>query len=183
MIGEVVQTMWRAVLVAAATSVAVAILGIGSGLVSRPAAAQDAIPIPTDLQLRVGDTATLDGGALQVSLVKVEEDSRCPANVMCVWAGRAVVRLHATVDGTDRGEVTASLYPGRPRQQPSDLDAVVDRYVLSLTGLQPYPMAGQDQPADQEVATIRVRLGTDTASAPASVPGSDAEDSPAPKAP
>jgi hypothetical protein len=175
--------MRQAVLAVAATGLAVTMLLAGSGLAARPAEAQDAIPIPADLQLHVGDEATLDDGALTVALVQVEEDSRCPANVTCVWAGRAVVRLHATVDGTDRGEVTASLYPGRRRQQPSDLDAVVDRYVFSLTDLQPYPRTDQDQPPDQKVATLRVRLGTDTASAPPALPGGDVEESPAPKAP
>jgi hypothetical protein len=115
-------------------------------------------PVPADVELHVGDSASLDGGALQVALVQVEEDSRCPRNVMCIWQGRAVVRLRATVDGVDRAEVTASLDPGP--QQPTDLDVAVGRYVLSLTDLQPYPEAGQPQPLDQRVATIHVQLGT-----------------------
>jgi len=114
----------------------------------------DVLPIPADVQLHLGETATLDGGELQVSLVQVEEDSRCPMNVMCVWMGRGLVRLRATVDGVDKGEVTASTNSG------PDPDAVVDRYVLSLTDLQPYPQAGQPQPLDQRVATIHVKTGT-----------------------
>jgi hypothetical protein len=96
-----------------------------------------------------------------VTLVQVEEDSRCPKDVLCVWMGRALVRLQATVDGQDKGQVTATLMPGSQKPQPSDLDAVVERYVLSLADLQPYPAASQPQPLDQRVATIRV-----TAAAP-----------------
>jgi len=120
----------------------------------------DAVPVPADIHLHVGDAATLDGGALQVALVQVEEDSRCPMNVMCIWMGRGLVRLRASVDGVDKGEVTASLYPVPQDQRPSDLDAVVDRYVFSLTDLQPYPLAGEAQPLDQRVATIHIKAGT-----------------------
>lgn len=116
--------------------------------------------VPGDVQLRVGETATLDGGALQVSMVQVSEDSRCPMNVMCVWMGRAVVGLHVVVDGVDRGDVHVTLYPGRQPQNMADADATVDRYVISLADLQPYPVAGQPRPLDQRVATIRVAPAT-----------------------
>jgi hypothetical protein len=114
---------------------------------------------PADVELRVGETATLDGGALLVTLAEVTEDSRCPRNVMCVWSGRAVVTLHVVVDGTDHGDVPATMYP-TPRNQPSpQLDATVDRYVLSLTGLQPYPDTSQTQPVER-VATVHVAPAT-----------------------
>jgi hypothetical protein len=122
---------------------------------SSPSAA-DGAALPADVQLRVGETSSLDGGALQVTVAQVIEDSRCPMDVMCVWMGRARVALHVVVDGADRGDVTVTLYPS-PRNQPApELDAMVDRYVLSLTDLQPYPRAGQPQPLDQRIATIHV---------------------------
>ena len=52
-------------------------------------------------------------------------------------------------------EVTATLYPGRQDQRSPDRDAVVDRYVLALIDLQPYPDRSHAAPA-QVVATIRV---------------------------
>jgi hypothetical protein len=116
------------------------------------------LALPAEVQLRVGETAALDGGALQVELVQVAEDSRCPMDALCVWLGRAVVVLHVIVDGVDRGEVTVTLYPGTRPQSSSDLDATVDRYVLSLVDLQPYPRASQPQPLDQRVVTIHVML-------------------------
>ncbi len=112
--------------------------------------------LPGDAQLRVGETATFEGGALQVSMVQVSEDSRCPMDVMCVWMGRAVVGLHVVLDGVDRGDVDVTLYPGRQPQGSPGSDATVDRFVISLADLQPYPQASQPQPLDQRVATIRV---------------------------
>jgi hypothetical protein len=120
----------------------------------------NAQPQSGDVQLQVGKTATLEGGALQVSMVQVSEDSRCPKDVMCVWMGRAVVRLHVVLDGVDRGDVDVTLYPGRRPQSAPDADATVDRYVISLVDLQPYPVAGNPQPLDQRVATIRVTAAT-----------------------
>jgi hypothetical protein len=48
--------------------------------------------------------------------------------------------------------------PGRPPTQ--EIDATVERYVFSLTDLQPYPQASQPQPLDQRVATLHVRNWT-----------------------
>jgi hypothetical protein len=118
----------------------------------------DAGPVPADVKLHVGETAALDGGALTVTVEQVAEDSRCPRDVTCVWAGRALVELHVTVDGADKGLVTATLMPGRPSSQ--ELDATVERYVFSLTDLQPYPQASQPEPLDQRVATLHVRNST-----------------------
>ena len=44
----------------------------------------------------IGETADL-GGDLTVKPLEVLEDSRCPANVQCVWAGR--LRLRAEISG------------------------------------------------------------------------------------
>ena len=79
---------------------------------------------------------------------------------MCVWMGRAVVGLHVVLDGVDRGDVDVTLYPGPQTRGSPDLDATVDRYVISLADLQPYPVAGNPQPLDQRVATIRVTTAT-----------------------
>ena len=117
-------------------------------------------PVPADVQLHVGDTATLDNGGVKGSLVQVEEDSRCPANVTCVSAGRGLVDLRVTVDGDDKGLVTASLVPGPLGQRLPDLDAIVERYIFSLIDLQPYLQRGQSLALDQELATIHVAMHT-----------------------
>ena len=116
--------------------------------------------VPGDAQLHVGETASLENGALQVTMVQVVEDSRCPMDAMCVWMGRAMVGLHVVLDGVDRGDVNVTLYPGSQTQPSPDLDATVDRYVISLADLQPYPAASRPQPLDQRVATIRVAPAT-----------------------
>jgi hypothetical protein len=51
----------------------------------------------------IGGTADL-GGGLRVRPVAVIEDSRCPQNARCVWAGR--LRLRVAVEAAGEREIT-----------------------------------------------------------------------------
>ena len=51
----------------------------------------------------LNQTADLSGG-LRVRPLEVLEDSRCPQNARCVWAGR--LRLRVNVDGVGDREIT-----------------------------------------------------------------------------
>jgi hypothetical protein len=48
----------------------------------------------------IGETATV--GGVQVRPLRIVEDSRCPVNVVCVWAGR--LRVEADVDARGGSE-------------------------------------------------------------------------------
>jgi hypothetical protein len=50
----------------------------------------------------LGEVANLDG--ITVRPLEVVEDSRCPALVRCIWAGR--VRIRADISGTGTRELT-----------------------------------------------------------------------------
>ncbi|MGD9968251.1 MAG: hypothetical protein AB7T59_17155 [Hyphomonadaceae bacterium] len=52
----------------------------------------------------INETADL-GGGLRVRPLEVLEDSRCPRNARCVWAGR--LRLRVNVEGAGEREVIA----------------------------------------------------------------------------
>jgi hypothetical protein len=52
----------------------------------------------------IGQTADL-GQGLRVRPLEVLEDSRCPQNARCIWAGR--LRLRVAVEGAGEHEVTA----------------------------------------------------------------------------
>ncbi|MGQ9477281.1 MAG: hypothetical protein ACUVRH_02170 [Candidatus Bipolaricaulia bacterium] len=55
--------------------------------------------------LGIGQTAQVEG--LQVTFTKVLEDSRCPVDVVCVWAGNAKVELELAL--SDHGRSTIEL--------------------------------------------------------------------------
>ncbi|TIX50210.1 hypothetical protein [Alteraurantiacibacter aquimixticola] len=65
--------------------------------------------------------------------MKVTEDSRCPINARCVWAGRIVVETR--VDGAGWRE-TVPVTLGEPES--------VRGYVLNLVSAEPGQMAGAD---------------------------------------
>ncbi|MSP79270.1 MAG: hypothetical protein EXR67_06960 [Dehalococcoidia bacterium] len=46
-----------------------------------------------------GDTADIGGGDLKVTFLDVAEDSRCPLDVTCITAGRAIARITLDVNG------------------------------------------------------------------------------------
>ena len=79
----------------------------------------------------LGEVAYANG--LKVQPVAVVEDSRCPTNVMCVWAGRLVVR--AEVAGGSWKQ-TRDLELGKPQQ-------IADG-ALTLTAAEPSKVAGAE---------------------------------------
>jgi hypothetical protein len=57
---------------------------------------------PGVVAARIGQTADL-GNGLRVRPLEVVEDSRCPQNARCVWAGR--LRVRVAVEGVGEREV------------------------------------------------------------------------------
>lgn len=78
----------------------------------------------------LGQVATVQG--LRIRPLRVVEDSRCPINARCVWAGRMI--LHAEVSGGDRA--TYDLTLGEP------VDHAGGR--LALVAAEPGRMAGEE---------------------------------------
>lgn len=100
----------------------------------------------TFLELPVGRSA--NNGELEVSLDGVTEDSRCPSDVQCVWAGNAGVRLTLkTSDETDVAIVNSTTTPHM---------AAFQGFVLGFRDLQPYPTSTEPIDSNRYVATIWV---------------------------
>ncbi|MCK9493867.1 MAG: hypothetical protein M0R75_00035 [Dehalococcoidia bacterium] len=94
--------------------------------------------------LGVGDTLDLPDGTT-VEFVALLEDSRCPADAMCIWQGQA--RLQFEHDG----EPFVITFQG-----PDDASVVLGGYGMQVLDVQPYPLASQPHdPADTEV-TVRL---------------------------
>jgi hypothetical protein len=84
----------------------------------------------TPVVLKKGDVYNLEHGLL-ISLDSVLEDSRCPANALCIWAGNAKVRL-AFFDGEFWNRFVLN----------SDFqnEIVMYGYRIKLINLSPYPI-------------------------------------------
>lgn len=86
-------------------------------------------PVRSDGLAALGERSAV--GRMVVTPLNVVEDSRCPVNVRCIWAGRLVLR--AQLAGTGWTE-TRDLVLGEPQ--------VVRDDRISLVSALPEPMAG-----------------------------------------
>lgn len=87
--------------------------------------------------VRLGQTARTDGPLVRP--LKVVEDSRCPAGVQCIWAGRVRVRTAILVG---RRWLVRELELGKP-------EPVADG-TLTLTGVTPARAASRPAPRPRD---------------------------------
>lgn len=72
------------------------------------------------VQLSLGQQKFVMNGKLTVRFLSVVEDSRCPINARCVWAGNAKIRL--------------SVAKGRVAARTIELNTGIEAQVVSLYG-------------------------------------------------
>jgi hypothetical protein len=137
--------------------VAVAALLVATGWSAPAAGAEDiaAQAFEIDLDVQHGQTVELENGAFQITFVDVQEDSRCPKDVLCVWQGQAITTMHVVADGTDHGDVSLSLLALAPTG--ASPTVTLGAYTLRLDYLAPYPSASQPTPHEQYMATVHVQ--------------------------
>jgi len=94
--------------------------------------------------LGVGDDLELPDGTV-LTFVELVEDSRCPADAMCIWQGRALLAFE------HEGERFVVTFLGD-----DGASTMLGGYGLQVLDVQPYPLASQPHdPADTEV-TVRL---------------------------
>src|SRR4030095_14946598 len=77
------------------------------------------------ITLRVGQQKSAARGEVRIKFIKVLEDSRCPINARCVWAGNAKIQVRLT-DARGRSRIaTMDTTTGQ-------LGAQVDSYSINL---------------------------------------------------
>lgn len=69
-----------------------------------------AVASPHDRLVRLNETFRV--GGVRIRPLQVIEDSRCPANARCIWAGRVVVRTQIV---SGRHRLQTDLTMGEPR--------------------------------------------------------------------
>jgi len=104
-----------------------------------------------EFDVRIGETAAIAGELLTITFEQVVEDSRCPSNTTCVWAGTAVVRLGLRVGDSARGTVNLRTL------SEAEAEAVFQKYRVRLVRLAPTPRDSSRIPAEQYVLTLMVR--------------------------
>ena len=107
------------------------------------------------------------GIILEVGFAKLVEDSRCPANVNCIWAGQAKILVEVRDvsygESWDRYELTLG-------DGPVDFDG----YSIEFLALDPYPPtpeAGADSEESVHVATLALDTPASRSALESSAPG------------
>jgi hypothetical protein len=78
-------------------------------------------------------------------------DSRCPSNVVCVWAGTAIVRFTFTNNGNEHPVVLAI-----PPFESFTQQIKVAGYTLTLINVSPYPVASPGTPVEVKKAEVKI---------------------------
>ena len=100
----------------------------------------------TVANLNYGTTIAID--EVDIEFVKVIEDSRCPANVNCIQAGRAVVLVNVFANGAFLEERKLEFYPsGFSNQSVTTLFNADGLQIIGLN-LMPYPVAMSKMPKE-----------------------------------
>ena len=120
--------------------VALATLILLAGCVGRTGEVR--VSLGSEFSLAIGETALVTGENLRLKFLEVTEDSRCPANVLCIQAGRAVMAVQVTYQGSS--ETVTLEEPGLSTPPKS----IYQDYELAFH-LEPYPVAGVEVSPDQ----------------------------------
>ncbi|MCH7801806.1 MAG: hypothetical protein IIC24_09730, partial [Chloroflexi bacterium] len=104
----------------------------------------------TPFTLTKGGTVSIGNEPLVITLESIE-DSRCPANVVCVWQGRAVINVSATIQGEALGQTEIILEPQQIGLAASDIGG----FLITFLSLEPYPVTDGQAPS-QPTATLIV---------------------------
>ena len=99
--------------------------------------------------LGIGQSARVSGEDLVITFEEVTGDSRCPREVMCVWAGEAKIRIRMIQQGTP-----ATLVLSQPGLTETAQETAGD-YTLTFN-LEPYPVAGETISPDRYRLTMTV---------------------------
>ena len=103
-------------------------------------------------KLKVNETAYLDSADLLFRFVNVTEDSRCPSDVQCIWAGQVSVEIEVVrvSTGEGLGNFALTLIGGSENSQ----KATIGEFAVKLVNVEPHPVSTQTIHLSDYVATL-----------------------------
>jgi hypothetical protein len=118
-----------------------------TAVLAEPATDVKQVALNQEFEIKVGQRVSVEG--LKIDFEAVTEDSRCPVDVTCVWAGNAKVILKLRKMG--RRPAQLKLNTGlEPKHQP------YDGYDVKLAGISPPRKKGEKIKRGDYVARLVV---------------------------
>jgi hypothetical protein len=99
--------------------------------------------------LAPGETVWISGTPLRLQFIGVTGDSRCPADLLCILGGDALVNIHVK---DNRSVAAYELHTG----DSSRASVLHAGYRIELVQLQPYPFSSGTIEPDEYRATLKV---------------------------
>ena len=115
---------------------------------------QPSFELSSPFTLKQGETISWkDDAAVKIRFDQVPDDSRCPKDVQCVWAGRAQVNISFTQDGDSQSN---SLILGDPAGTNYTDMAQFGAFKVKLLQVNPYPEA--NKPIEQSAYSVELEV-------------------------
>jgi len=102
--------------------------------------------LPRAVEMQPGDRALFPDGSY-LTFIGIVEDSRCPADAMCIWQGRAVALFEYA------GEQYEMVYLGHDA-----IDGSLPGYNVIIHDVQPYPLASIPTADEDYRLTVTVEV-------------------------
>ena len=107
------------------------------------------VPLGQPFDLKVGEQVAIAGESLDIGFAEIVNDSRCPRDAQCFWAGAVTIRVW--VEKKPGARETLTL-----RVPNADERATYGQYSVSLQDVKPYPESNRRPDRDEYVATLVV---------------------------
>ncbi len=127
------------------------LLGCGEG--ENPSPEPETSPTHTldsQIKLATNQNLTIESEGLSVKFLKVTEDSRCPSDVTCIWAGQVGILVNVSQNGKDLGDINLILGPNKELAEKK-----VNGYIIRLVEVVPYPISTKKiEPSDYTITIV-----------------------------
>jgi hypothetical protein len=97
--------------------------------------------------LKVGQNADVEPLGVSVTFVNVTEDSRCPSDVTCIWAGQVSIVVDVKASGNS-SRIALTLSGGQSEAKS------LGSYSIRLVDVQPYPVSTKKISPSEYVVTL-----------------------------
>lgn len=107
--------------------------------------------------LKLNQSAIINSGEVQVTFLEVTEDSRCPSDLNCFWAGQIEVSVNILENGHDLGFLRLVNNESR-----KDLAIKrISKYLIEFMKAEPFPKRNQHIELSDYIISLTVYLAND----------------------
>ncbi|NEO65092.1 MAG: hypothetical protein F6J98_33750 [Moorea sp. SIO4G2] len=94
-----------------------------------------------EIKLQIDQMALMESKTMQVKVLDIVEDSRCPADVVCVQPGQVTIAFEVVKENSKPEEVELTLRAAQDNLAVKNFDG----YSMTLKNVEPLPMTNQEK--------------------------------------